>query len=49
MTKYIITVYLLDGTISETTRHTFEGMDNYIKDVLAQNDLERYTVEEVRY
>ena len=49
MTKFIITVHLLDGTITETTRHTKDGLDKYIKDVLAQGDMERFTVDEKVY
>ena len=46
MFKFIITVYLLDGTVSETTRHTKAGMENYLSACFAQGDMERYTVEE---
>lgn len=43
-----ITVYLSDGEIWETRRHTLEGMSNYCKDLFSDENVVRYTVEEVR-
>ena len=54
MLKFIITVYLADGEVWETVRHTLEGMNNYCKGLFSDEDLGldlhggvvRYTVEE---
>ena len=55
MSKFVITVYLNDGEVWETIRHTLEGMNNYCKDLFSDDNLSvdlnggvvRYTVEEV--
>ena len=55
MSKFIITVYLSNGEVWETVRHTLEGMNNYCKDLFSDDNLSvdlnggvvRYTVEEV--
>ena len=44
--KFIITVYLSDGEIWETVRHTLEGMNNFCKDLFSDEKVVRYTVEE---
>jgi len=49
MTKYKITMFLEDGTVTETIRHTFKYMGKYVADCLAQGDVARYIVEEIRY
>lgn len=49
MIKFIITMFLDDGTVTETTRHTVEGLSKYVDDCLAQGDVARYIVEEKRY
>tara|TARA_Y100001937_G_scaffold22024_2_gene31259 strand:- start:8018 stop:8197 length:180 start_codon:yes stop_codon:yes gene_type:complete len=47
MSKFIITVYLTDGEVWETIRHTLEGMNNFCKDLFSDEKVVRYTVEEV--
>tara|TARA_Y100001938_G_scaffold148975_1_gene234314 strand:- start:2073 stop:2252 length:180 start_codon:yes stop_codon:yes gene_type:complete len=47
MSKFIITVYLSDGEVWETIRHTLEGMNNFCKDLFSDEKVVRYTVEEV--
>lgn len=48
MSKFIITVYLSDGEVWETVRHTLEGMNNYCKGLFSYDEkIVRYTVEEV--
>ncbi len=47
-TYFNITVYLGDGLIWETRRPTFEGMNNFIKDLFSDENVVRYTVEERR-
>ena len=42
-----ITVYLSDGEVWETTRHTLEGMSNYCKGLFSDEKVVRYSVEEV--
>ena len=34
MKKFIITATMKNGDKSETTRHTFEGMQNCIRDII---------------
>ena len=48
MSKFIITVYLSDGEVWETIRHTLEGMNNFCKDLFSDEKVVRYTVEERR-
>ena len=48
ISKFIITVYLLDGEIWETTRHTLEGMNAVCQSLIGDEGVVRYTVEEVR-
>jgi len=45
-TFFNIMVYLSDGEIWETRRHTFEGMNNFCKDLFSDEKVVRYTVEE---
>ena len=47
MSKFIITVYLSDGEVWETIRHTLDGMNNFCKDLFSDEKVVRYTVEEV--
>ena len=48
MSKFIITVYLSDGEVWETVRHTLEGMNNYCKGLFSYDEkIVRYTVEEI--
>ena len=47
MSKFVITVYLNDGEVWETIRHTLEGMYNFCKDLFSDEKVVRYTVEEV--
>ena len=47
MSKFIITVYLSDGEVWETIRHTLEGMNNFCKDLFSDEKVVRYIVEEV--
>lgn len=43
---FIIKVYLSDGEIWETRRHTLEGMSNFCKDIFSDEKVVRYSVEE---
>jgi len=47
-TFFNITVHLGDGLIWETKRHTFEGVNDFIKDLFDDEKVVRYTVEERR-
>jgi allantoicase len=46
MKKFIITATMKNGDKWETTRHTKDGLDNVIKTILADNSVERFSVEE---
>ena len=46
MKKFIITATMKNGDKWETTRHTFEGMDSCVKDILSDKEVVKFTVEE---
>ena len=39
--------YYSDGVIAETIRHTKEGMEACIKSILSDEEVVRFTVEEI--
>tara|TARA_B100001094_G_C18162245_1_gene789996 strand:+ start:1881 stop:2078 length:198 start_codon:yes stop_codon:yes gene_type:complete len=44
--KFVITAYEYDGDTWETVRHTEDGMNNVIQQILEDGNIMRYTVEE---
>ena len=47
MSKFIITIYLEDGEVIETIRHTVKAMNNVCKNLFTSDEkVVRYTVEE---
>ena len=46
MSKFIITIYLNDGEVIETIRHTLKAMNNVCKNLFSDEKVVRYTVEE---
>ena len=48
MFKFVITGKFLNGDEWETTRHTKEGMEVVVQDVLKDNRIASFSVEEVR-
>ena len=46
MKKFVITAHMKNGDACETTRHTKEGLDSVISDILKDDDVDRFTVEE---
>jgi hypothetical protein len=44
--KFVITAYQYDGDIWETVRHTKDGMNTVIQQILEDGNIMRYTVEE---
>ena len=47
MSKFIITVYLSDGEVWETIRHTQEGMGKVVADVINDDEVVRFSVKEI--
>ena len=48
MTKFVITGKFLNGDEWETTRHTKEGMETVIQNILKDDAVVSFSVEEVR-
>ena len=46
MKKFVITAHMKNGDAWKTTRHTKEGLDSVISDILKDDDVDRFTVEE---
>ena len=44
--KFIITATMKNGDKWETTRHTKDGLDTVIETILADNSVEKFSVEE---
>jgi len=44
--KFVITAYQNDGGTWETVRHTKDGMNSVIRQILHDGNITRYTVEE---
>ena len=47
MSKFVITVYLNDGEVWETIRHTREGLEKVVNDLVSDHDVSSFSVEEV--
>ena len=47
MKKFVITAHMENGDAWETTRHTREGLDSVISDILKDDGVVRFVVEEV--
>lgn len=45
--KFVITAHMNNGDAWETTRHTKNGMEIVIQSILKDNDVVRFTVEEL--
>ena len=48
MTKFVITAKMQNGDAWETTRHTKAGLDSVIQDILKDDSVVSFNVEEVR-
>ena len=48
MTKFVITAKMQNGDAWETVRHTKEGLDTVIQDILKDDAVVSFNVEEVR-
>lgn len=48
MKKFVITAHMENGDAWETVRHTREGLDSVISDILTDDSVVRFVVEEVR-
>jgi len=48
MTKFVITAKMQNGDAWETTRHTKRGLDSVIQDILKDDSVVSFNVEEVR-
>jgi len=48
MTKFVITAKMQNGDAWETTRHTKEGLDTVIQNILKDDAVVSFSVEEVR-
>jgi len=46
--KFVITAHMVDGTAWETTRHTKQGLDVVIAEIVSDDDVVKFTVEEVK-
>jgi allantoicase len=46
MTKFVITAKMQNGDAWETTRHTKEGLDTVIQNILKDDSVVGFTVEE---
>ena len=47
MSKFIITVYLSDGEVWETIRHTLDGMNNFFL-ILNSRDLKNFNLNKIK-
>ncbi len=47
MFKFVITAKMQNGDAWETTRHTKQGLDTVIQDILNDDAVESFNVEEV--
>ena len=48
MTKFVITAKMQNGDAWETTRHTKDGMETVIQNILKDEAVVSFSVEEVR-
>jgi len=48
MFKFVITAMMQNGDAWETTRHTKQGLDTVIQDILKDDAVESFNVEEVQ-
>ena len=48
MTKFVITAKMQNGDAWETTRHTKDGMETVVQNILKDDDVISFSVEEVR-
>ena len=48
MKKFVITAKMQNGDAWETTRHTKQGLDTVIQDILKDDAVVSFNVEEVR-
>ena len=48
MKKFVITAKMQNGDAWETTRHTKEGLDTVIQNILKDDSVVSFSVEEVR-
>ena len=48
MTKFVITAKMQNGDAWETTRHTKDGMETVIQNILKDDAVVSFNVEEVR-
>ena len=48
MFKFVITAKMQNGDAWETIRHTKQGLDSVIQDILKDDAVESFNVEEVR-
>jgi hypothetical protein len=48
MFKFVITAKMQNGDAWETTRHTKQGLDTVIQDILKDDAVESFNVEEVQ-
>ena len=46
MKRFIITAYLENGDAWETVRHTKEGLDSVIKDIVADDNVLKFSVDD---
>jgi len=46
MKKFVITAHMKNGDAWETTRHTKEGLDSVIQDILRDDDVVSFNVDE---
>ena len=46
--KFVITAHMNNGDAWETTRHTKQGLDTVIQDILKDDAVESFNVEEVQ-
>ena len=49
MKKFVITAKMQNGDAWETTRHTKEGLDSVISDILKDEKVISFSVEEKKY
>ena len=48
MFKFVITAKMQNGDAWETTRHTKDGMETVVQNILKDDDVISFSVEEVR-
>ena len=48
MVKFVITAKMQNGDAWETTRHTKDGLDTVVQNILKDNSVVSFSVEEVR-